>query len=95
MAILLKNETGRKRGERLRYEYGREIFGHFYLDILKSRKHYSRRIQSLLFKEKRDFIQTLDIDLSRREGQHYFLSSLESSPFGSTENLGETSPDRK
>ena len=81
MAILLKNETGRRRGEYLRYEYGKDLFGHFYLDILKSKKHRSHRVQSLLFQDGKDFIQTLDMDLLRREGQNYVLSKLESSPF--------------
>ena len=81
MAILLKNETGRKRGKYLRYEYGRDIFGCFYLDILQCKKHYSRCIQSYLFKDKKDFIQTLDMELLRREAQNYFLDKLECSPF--------------
>ncbi len=69
--ILLKNTTGRLRGNYVRYEYGEDLFGYLFLDISRSRKHRARRIRSLLFDNPRDFICVLDQDLDRRENRNY------------------------
>ncbi len=67
MAILLKN----KKNNYVRYEYGQDLFGYLYLDIVRSKKHYSWPVKSYLFRDKKDFILTLDIDIDRRSSLGY------------------------
>ena len=76
MTILLKNETGRKRGNYVRYEYGEDLFGYLYLDIIRSKKHCAWPVKSCLFEDKRDLILALDIDLGRRETLDYLPTSI-------------------
>lgn len=72
--ILLKNTTGKRSGFYIRYEYGHDLFGYLYLDVVRSRKHRARRIRSMLFDDPRDFICTLDRELDFRENLNYVQS---------------------
>ncbi len=69
--IILKNETGRRRGNYIRYEYGNDLFGFIYLDVVRSRKHRSTILARHIFADEKDFILTLDVDLERRDSLDY------------------------
>ncbi len=69
--ILLKNSTGKLSGYFVRYEYGEDLFGFIYLDVVRGKKHRARKVRSMLFDDAREFIFTLDIDLDRRESLNY------------------------
>ncbi|MCB1308572.1 MAG: hypothetical protein KDK30_10345 [Leptospiraceae bacterium] len=69
--ITMKNMTGRRSGSYIRYEYGEDLFGFLYLDVIRLRKHRSRMVRSMLFDNPRDFICMLDLDISRKESLHY------------------------
>jgi len=71
VTILLKNTTGSRSGSYLRYEYGEDLFGYIYLDVVRQRKHRFRLVRSLVFKSTRDFICTLDVDLYNKENLNY------------------------
>lgn len=70
--IVLRNDTGRKRGNYIRYEYGKDLFGHMYLDIIRSKKHRAQTLEKHVFQEPHEFVLTLDVDLDRRESLHYY-----------------------
>ena len=72
MNILLKNEFGRANGNYIVYEYGQDLFGYYYLDIVRSKKHCAEKIESHLFEKPSEFICILDEHLYRRERLHYF-----------------------
>ncbi|MBI3396798.1 MAG: hypothetical protein HY042_13250 [Spirochaetia bacterium] len=69
--ILLKNTTGRRSGRYVRYEYGEDLFGRYYIDVVRGRKHRARMIRSLLFESPRDFVCALDLELYRNESLDY------------------------
>jgi hypothetical protein len=69
--ITLRNTTGKRAGARIRYEYGHDLFGYLYLDVVRSRKHRAERLRTMLFDNPRDFICTLDRDLDFREALNY------------------------
>ena len=69
--IVLKNETGKRRGNYIRYEYGNDLFGYMYLDIIRSRKHRAKFINRHIFTDPKDFILTLDVDMERRDALDY------------------------
>ncbi|MBX7059144.1 MAG: hypothetical protein K1X75_13845 [Leptospirales bacterium] len=69
--IHMRNDTGRRCGSFVRYEYGADLFGFFYLDVVQGRKHRVRRVRQLLFDNPRDFICVLDRDLDRRDNLNY------------------------
>ncbi len=68
---MLKNTTGRKSGTFVRYEYGQDLFGYLYLDVIRARKHRGERIRCQLFNNTRDFVCALDIELDARESRNY------------------------
>lgn len=55
----------------MRYEFGQDLFGYLYLDVIRARKHRGKRVRSQLFTSPRDFICTLDIELDARESRNY------------------------
>lgn len=69
--ILLKNSTGKRSGSYIRYEYGQDLFGYMYLDVVRSRAHRANLVRRMLFDNPRDFICTLDDDLYRKETLNY------------------------
>ncbi len=69
--ILLKNTTGRRSGRFVRYEYGEDLFGWFYLDVVSGQKHRAKTVRKMLFSSPRDFVCTLDLELDRRESLDY------------------------
>ncbi len=76
MNILLKNEFGRANGNYIGYEYGQDLFGYYYLDIVRSKKHCSEKIESHLFEKPSELICILDDHLYRRERLNYFPVNL-------------------
>ncbi|MCB1327300.1 MAG: hypothetical protein H7A21_19510 [Spirochaetales bacterium] len=70
--ILLRNRTGPRTGAQIRYEYGSDLFGYWYLDIVRTRKHRATSVRRLVFDNPRDFICLLDLDLDRKETLNYF-----------------------
>lgn len=80
--IHLKNCTGRRSGSFVRYEYGADLFGYFYLDVVHGRKHCVRRVRQMLFDNPRDFICMLDQDLDRRDNLNYVHAPMSASSGG-------------
>lgn len=73
-SILLKNTTGRKSGFFMRYEYGEDLFGYLYLDIVRGKMDCAKRVKTHLFDDVRDFVVTLDLELYRKESLNYIPS---------------------
>ncbi|MCB1173360.1 MAG: hypothetical protein KDK39_07345 [Leptospiraceae bacterium] len=69
--IILKNQTGHKRGNFVHYYYGQDLFGYLYLDVVRRKQHRASVIKQMLFDNPRDFVCTLDLELDRRENHHY------------------------
>ena len=57
------------------YEYGEDLFGYLYLDIVRGKKHRARKLKSMLFRDPREFIVTLDLELYRKENLNYLPAS--------------------
>jgi len=69
--IFLKNTTGKRSGNFVRYEFGEDLFGYLYLDITRGRLHRVHRLRSLVFEDQMEFLFTLDEDLGFRENLNY------------------------
>lgn len=69
--IFLKNNTGKMAGRYIRYEFGEDLFGYLYLDVISGRKHRARKNRSFVFDDAREFIYVLDEELFRKECLHY------------------------
>ena len=67
--LVLKNEKECY----VRYEYGEDLFGDMYLDIVQSKRELCRQIIKYNFKKKTHFIQFLDYDLLNKESHHYTI----------------------
>lgn len=59
----------------MRYEYGQDLFGYIYLDVVSGKKHRAKRLRSLIFQTQQDFLHTLDIDLYHKENLDYVPQS--------------------
>ena len=70
--IQLKNDTGDRTGSYVRYEFGEDLFGYYYLDIMRGRLHRAHFLRRCLFHDSREFICTLDRDLDFREALNYY-----------------------
>lgn len=69
--IFLKNTTGNRSGNFIRYEYGTDLFGYFFLDVYHGKKHVSKKIRTDVFRDAADFIRTLDFEICRKEDLNY------------------------
>ncbi|MBE7436907.1 MAG: hypothetical protein HS115_00520 [Spirochaetales bacterium] len=69
--ILLRNDTGRSRGKYLCYEYGQDLFGYYYLDVIRGKKHRSKTEKRELYHRPQDLICALDVHLERQEQRDY------------------------
>ncbi len=69
--IHLRNTTGKRSGSFIRYEYGEDLFGYVYLDVIRGRRHRAEKIWTALFTSKIDFLITLDMELERKENLNY------------------------
>lgn len=69
--IHLKNTTGKRSGTFFRYEYGEDLFGYLYLDVIRGSRHRASRVWTMLFANKIEFLMTLDIELERKENMNY------------------------
>lgn len=74
--MVLKNTTGRRRGQFIYYLYGQDLFGFFYLDVIRAQKHLSAQVKSELFARPQDLICAIDMDLERREQSDYLPCSV-------------------
>ncbi len=70
-AIFLKNTTGLRSGNYVRFEYGEDLFGHIFLDIVKGHGHSGKLARSLVFDDPASFIRTLDLEICRSEDRNY------------------------
>ena len=69
--IILQNNTGKTSGFFIHYNYGQDLFGYLYLDVVRQKKHRAKLIKRMCFDNPKDFICTLDLDLYRKESRHY------------------------
>ena len=69
--IVLKNTTGKRSGSYVKYEFGEDLFGYFYVDVVRGRKHRAKKLRSMVFSDPATFVRTLDADLARSESFHY------------------------
>lgn len=71
VTIVLRNTTGSRSGNIVRYEYGEDLFGYIYLDIVRQKKHSGKLARKMVFSNVREFVCTLDIDLYNKENLNY------------------------
>lgn len=69
--IHLRNTTGKRSGSFIRYEYGEDLFGYMYLDVIRGKKHRAAKVWTALFNNKIEFLITLDLELERKENLNY------------------------
>lgn len=69
--IILKNKTGKLTGSYIHYNYGHDLFGYMYLDVVRQKKHTGRLIKRMHFDNPKDFICSLDLDMYNKENRHY------------------------
>jgi hypothetical protein len=70
-SIFMQNQTGSRCGWFFRYEFGEDLFGYYYIDISKGKKHVAQKTKTYLTKDPREFIYILDCDLERKESLNY------------------------
>lgn len=69
--INLKNITGKRSGTYVRYEFGEDLFGYYYIDIVRGKKNIPKTIKSVVFENSLEFIFTLDKELGKRDSLNY------------------------
>ncbi len=67
----MKNTTGKRQGRFVRYEYGEDLFGYLFLDVVSGKRDQARRVRTHLFSDVRHLIYTLDVEIDRRENLNY------------------------
>lgn len=75
-AIYLKNQTGKRSGKYVRFEYGEDLFGFLFLDVVRGKKHVARRTRTHIFTKVRDFVCFLDMELERNESLNYIPENM-------------------
>lgn len=70
--IHLANTTGRRAGTFFRYEFGEDLFGGLYLDVIRGASHCASLVRTARFSGKIEFLIALDTELDRKEKQNYF-----------------------
>lgn len=69
--ILLKNTTGKRSGSYIRYEFGEDLFGCLYLQVVRGRKHSERMLRSEVFSDQLEFLFRIDDQLEHHENLNY------------------------
>lgn len=69
--INLKNITGKRSGTFVRYEFGEDLFGYYYIDIVSGKRNVPRTTKSVVFENSLEFIFTLDNELDKRDSLNY------------------------
>jgi len=59
----------------MRYEFGEDLFGFLYLDVVRGKKHLARVVKREVFDNPRDFVVALDLELYRKESLNYLPES--------------------
>ena len=55
----------------MRYEFGEDLFGYYYIDIVRGRKNIAKAVKSIIFENSLEFIFTLDKELDKRDSLNY------------------------
>jgi hypothetical protein len=71
--IKLKNNTGRRRGRFVVYEYGLDLFGYFYIDKIRGRER-GTLVDRWVLRDLPSLIKVLDLEIYRREVENYELA---------------------
>jgi hypothetical protein len=74
--IFLKNQTGRSAGKYFCFEYGQDLFGFYFLDIIHGAKHKSQRVKKELFRRPQDLICAMDIEIEVKERYNYLTACI-------------------
>lgn len=69
--IVMKNSTGKRSGNVVRFEFGHDLFGYIFLDVIRGKRHRNRLIRSMIFDDPGDFIRVLDLEVCKREDLDY------------------------
>ncbi len=70
MCIKLVNNTGKKEGRFVTYEYGTDLFGYIYLDKFKG-KERGKLVDRWILNDLGSLVRTLDLEIYRREVENY------------------------
>lgn len=73
--IVMKNTTGKRSGNIVRFEFGRDLFGYIFLDVIRGKQHRTRLVRSMLFDDPGDFMRVLDTEVCRGEDLDYLPHS--------------------
>lgn len=70
MKIRLINNTGKRQGRFVGYDYGTDLFGYVYLDKIKGREK-GKLVDSWIMKDYISLIKVLDLEIYKRETENY------------------------
>ncbi|MCE9501635.1 MAG: hypothetical protein K8R21_14215 [Leptospira sp.] len=70
MNIRLINNTGKRHGRFVGYEYGTDLFGFIYLDKIKGRER-GRITDQWILNDFGSLIKVLDLEIYKREVENY------------------------
>ncbi|ASV12996.1 MULTISPECIES: hypothetical protein [Leptospira] len=76
MQIRLINNTGKRVGRFVTYEYGTDLFGYVYVDKIKG-KERGKLVSRWIMPDLGSLVRLLDFEIYKRENEHYEnISSL-------------------
>ncbi len=70
MKITLVNYTGRRYGRKISYEYGYDLFGNIFLEKFVGREKSTLK-DKWIFEEVSSLVKVLDVEIYKREVEHY------------------------
>ncbi|MBE7412986.1 MAG: hypothetical protein L6Q54_03850 [Leptospiraceae bacterium] len=70
MKIRLINNTGKRQGRFVAYDYGTDLFGYIYLDKIKGRDK-GKLVDSWVMEDYISLIKLLDLEIYKRETENY------------------------
>ena len=74
MEIQLVNQTGKRRGRFVKYQYGTDLFGYVYLDKIKGREK-GKLVDSWVMEDLGSLVRLLDLEIYKREVENYELAA--------------------
>ncbi|XDD50161.1 hypothetical protein AB3N59_17675 [Leptospira sp. WS92.C1] len=70
MQIRLINNTGKRTGRFVAYEYGTDLFGYVYVDKIKG-KEKGKLVSQWVMPDLGSLVRLLDFEIYKRENEHY------------------------
>jgi hypothetical protein len=70
MTIRMVNQSGRREGRFVEYDYGQDLFGYIYLEKFKG-KDRGKLTDRWILNDLASLIKTLDLEIYKREVENY------------------------